>query len=186
MDDPFDFVRTVFGPDRLQVAPPELVAPLRIPDRSKQYLLTVGLPRVADFFGGTILRFNLLHRLPTLRQLLPEHAARIDPGWDDCRFLGLDEDDGTGYVLNEADGGSVWSVALDSTVSDFVNSSVEQFGWFVAAYTRFRTIPRAGRADAPGALDKMEQEMRTMDSRAVGEDTVFWPAILLDACFFSN
>jgi hypothetical protein len=186
MDDPFDFVRTVFGPDRLQVAPPELVAPMRIPDRSKQYLLGVGLPRETPFVGGTVLRFNLLHRLPTLRELLPEHATRIDPGWDDCRFLGLDGDDGTGYLLNEADGGSIWSVALDSTHSDFVNSSVEQFGWFIAAYIRFHTAPSAGGAVAVTGVEELERSMLAMDPRAIGNDAAFWPAILDDTRFFSN
>jgi hypothetical protein len=186
MDDGFDFVRTVFGPDGLEVAPRELVAPLRIPDRSKQYLLDVGLPREIPFFNGTVLRFNLLHRLPTLRQLLPEHAAQIDPGWDACRFLGLDDDGGTGYVLNEADGGSIWSVTIDSTRSDFVNSSVEQFGWFIAAYGGFGTAPSAGGADAVTAIEELERRMRAMDPLAVGRDAVFWPAILDDARFFSN
>jgi hypothetical protein len=185
MGDAFDVVRTVFLPDQLHVAPPELVAPLRIPDRSKQYLLDVGLPRETPFFNGPPLRFNLLHRLPTLRQLLPEHAARIDPGWDACRFLGLDEDDGTGYVLNEADGGSIWSVALDSPHTDFVNTSVEQFGWFIAAYTRFGAAPSAGGPSTVTAVEELERQMRAMDPRAV-DDAAFWPAILDDARFFSG
>jgi len=183
MDESSHFVRTVFGRDRLRVAPPELVAPLRIPDRSKQYLIDVGLPDGADFVGGTVLRFNLLDRLPTLRQLLPEHAARIDPGWDNCRFLAVNEDDGAGYLLNEVDGGSVWSVALNSNCSEFVNSSVEQFGWFLAAYTRLGTAPLPGTISA--AVEELEGRMRAIDSPAVGGDASFWPAILDDARFFS-
>src|SRR5687767_10125581 len=100
MDEIFSFVRSVFDGDLLVVAPPELVVPLRIPERSKRYLLDVGLPREIDFVGGSTLRFNLLHRLPTLRELLPKHASKIDPGWDDCRFLALGEYDG-GFVLNQ-------------------------------------------------------------------------------------
>jgi hypothetical protein len=150
MDDLSHFVRSTFSSDRLVRAAPEVVVPLRIPDRSKQFLVTVGLPRAIDFVGGITLRFDLLDRLPTLRQLFPEHADRIDPGWDDCRFLALAPNEyDAGFVLNQADGGSIWSVTLDSTRSDFVNTSVEQFAWFIARWTKWasssprRQKPRA-------------------------------------------
>ena len=185
MDEIFSFVRGVFSGDLLVVALPELVAPLRIPERSKRYLLDVGLPREIDFVGGSTLRFNLLHRLPTLRELLPEHASKIDPGWDDCRFLALDEYD-AGYVLNQADGGSVWSVALDSPNSSFVNSSVELFGWFIAQYMRVRSGAASGEDDATRVIDHWEQKMLAMDPRAMSDDAEYWPVIVEDARLYSS
>jgi hypothetical protein len=182
MEDVFEFVRGVFGSDQLQVAPPNLVTPLRVPDRSKQFLITVGLPRRINFAGGE-LAFNLLDRLPVLRDLFPECAGRIDPGWDDCRFLSFEY--GAGYVLNQGDGGSIWRVLEDSADSEFVNSSVEMFGWFLAEYTRvgMRSYPKAGDG-AVEALDQMEQGMRAMDSRAMTDEAAFWPVVIEDTQFY--
>jgi hypothetical protein len=188
MDELSHFVRSTFSSDRLVRAAPEVVVPLRIPDRSKQFLVTVGLPRAIDFVGGITLRFDLLDRLPNLRQLFPEHADRIDPGWDDCRFLALAPNEyDAGFVLNQADGGSIWSVTLDSTRSDFVNTSVEQFAWFIARWTKWATSSPAGKSRELlyREIDKMEQEMQSTDPRAMADEGIYWPAIIEDARLYT-
>jgi hypothetical protein len=188
MDDLFAFVASVFSADLLLRAPSEIVGPLRIPDRSKEFLVTLGLPRAMDFVGGITLRFDLLDHLPTLRQLFPGHAGRIDPGWDDCRFLALAPNEyDAGLVLNQADGGSIWSVTLDSTRSDFVNSSVEQFAWFIARWTKWATTPPEGKSREllHREIDKMEQEMQSTDPRAMADDAIYWPAVIEDARLYT-
>ena len=176
MDEAFDFVRGVFGPDQLQVVAAELVAPLRISERSKQFLLTVGLPREATIYGVN-LGFNLLNRLPTLRQLLPEHADRLDPAWDECPFLSMAY--GCGFYLNQPDGGEIWTAAMDSADTEFVNSSVEMLGWFLAAYRRLELDydPHAPRLAAVLAV---EGRTRAMDPPAMAGDAPYWPVIMED------
>jgi hypothetical protein len=178
MDEIAQFLRTVFTPGELVVAPAHLVAALRIPDRSKEFLINVGLPRSIDIASGTI-EFNRLETLPTLGELLPAYAARIDPGWEDCRFLAAEED-ATGYVINQSDNGSIWAVDSDWIKSEFINSSVELFGWFLAAYAQLGRSPASSRAGFLAALKKMEHQMEVMDSRATTGESIFWPSIIED------
>ena len=70
MDDAlFEYVKRIFGPGRLVTAPARRVEPLSIPQRSKQFLLRVGLPTGRLSFGNEL---NTAGRLPTLAEMYPD------------------------------------------------------------------------------------------------------------------
>jgi hypothetical protein len=172
-DEPFQLVRKVFGDGRLVVAPAHLVEPLSLPARSKLYLTTVGFPRKEEAFG---LEFNLLDRLPTLRQLLPESADRIDPAWDACPFLSLQYD--AGFYVSQIDGGEVWQASLDERESLYVNSAVEFLGACLAVCNEPTTRPLENDRDRLASIEQLEERMRRLDPPAMEDVANFWPTLL--------
>ena len=162
------------------VAPPELVAPLKIPERSKRYLLTVGLP-THDVDPGLV--FNTVARLPTLRELYPDPRYQLHESWGNARFLGYRDD--VGVYFNEQDGGTVWQIGLPDGSAAFLNSSVEQLGYFAAAVNEpVPELDRTSPDQCRQALSELREVLRQADPDAFAEDDNFWPLVLEDAYFY--
>lgn len=182
MDDAlFDYVRRAFGPGRLVIAPAERVEPLSIPERSRQFLLRVGLPTGPLSFGNEL---NTAGHLPTLAELYPDRRNTLDGSWEKARFLSHVND--TGIYLDAEDNGTIWEVDLlgrgDAT---FVNSSVEQFGYFLAVLNRsdpaWENAPPAARREM---LAAMRRELREADPAALAGADCYWAFALEDASYY--
>jgi len=183
MDEIFSFVRHIFREEDLQRSPSQVVRPLRISDRSKAFLLTVGLPRWIPFGGGE-LEFTLMDRLPVLNDLLPKDDYVIKPGWEDYRFMSFQYDGG--YALNEGDGGQVWGLSVDRGRNEFLNSSVELLGWFAAEWIRVGSAYPDGGDAFIKELRAMQKRMEEIDPPAINDELAVWPYVIEDAELFAR
>ena len=182
MDDPvFEYVRSAFAPGTLVVPPRERVEPLAIPERSKRYLLEVGLPAGPLPFGN---KLNTVSTLPTLAELYPERRDTLDRSWEKARFLSHVND--TGIYLDEGDAGTVWQIdLLGGGNATFGNSSVEQFGHFLAILNR----PDPAWEKSPPELRRqmlaaVRGELRRADPAALAGDNCYWAFALEDASYY--
>ena len=182
MDDPiFQFVTRVFGPGSRVAPTRERVEPLKIPERSKRFLLEVGLPTGEVAFG---IHLNAAATLPTLGELYPDRRPTLDRSWDAARFLSHAYD--TGVYLDEDDAGTVWNIDLTGGGNaTFVNSSVEQFGYFLAVLNQ----PAPGWEDSPPEarrkmLALLRDELGRADAAALAVDDCYWAFALEDASYY--
>ena len=171
-----DVVRRVFGDTGLLRVSPEIVAPLRLPKESKEYLTEVGLPGHEVAPG---IDFNLMERLPTLHEFYPEQREALHVSWNHARFLRLRHD--VGIYLDEEDAGSVWELdVIPNLDSRFVNSGVERLGYFLAEFNQWSS-GSVKESDARQFLTEIRQRMSEADPGAFADPDHFWPLVLEDA-----
>jgi SUKH-4 immunity protein len=176
--DLFDSVRRALGDSGLLRAPQGIVAPLRLPEKSKEYLTRVGLPGNEVAPG---IDFNLVERLPKLGELYPDQRAAFHASWEYARFLRLKHD--VGVYFDEDDGGTVWELdVVPGLDSRFVNTAVELLGYFLAEYNLWSNEPVTQSSDdAREALIAMRTRMLEADPRAFADPDHFWSLVLEDA-----
>jgi len=133
-----------------------------IPERSKQFLVEVGLPKNEDW----TLKFDLP---PPGFVQLANNPTWWQIGWDDPVPICLDE----------VSGGAVIADASDGALPMFVNSSVEQFGMCLGLYERYRRATRDVAEDARlTAVARLESEVQRVDPEAVTSNANYWPLII--------
>jgi hypothetical protein len=169
-----DLVVQVFSDERCR-SPVSVAVSCRISERSKNYLVGVGLPR-EPYLG---IYFNMLDQLPFLAEKL---GSRRDPkSWTgSLRCLSFESD--AAVCFDEDDNGSVWDIApLISRRRDFMNSSIEQLGWFLARYVLYGRTPRAPtetEGERLRIVQEVERDMRNVDPRAMEDLYRFWPTVI--------
>ena len=178
-DDLFQSVLRVFSEAELVRAAEEIVAPLRLPKQSKEYLTRVGLPGREVAPG---LDFNLVDRLPRLGELYPRHLAGLHASWDHARFLSLRYD--AGVYFDEDDGATVWELDVFPHLdSRFVNASVELLGYFLAECNSW-SGESVKESDARRVFFEMRERMTAADPRAFEDADCFWAIVLHDQELF--
>ncbi len=160
MWNPFELVRSVFDAQSLERANEEAVRYLKIPDSSKLFLTTVGLPQ-----GILLFEFALQGRsIPTIQEFahaqgveltVPKGLRRI--GTDEMWQICLSEQDESGHV-----------VAFDMEQglgTRYVNRSIETLGGFFAMMYGHSVDSLSDDEHSRFARD-LEAQMRDLDPRA--------------------
>lgn len=156
-----DIIR-FWGSDNLRRWSKDDLRDVAIPERSKSFLVEVGLP-----FGDETLRFDdEARRLPRLA-----HKPRY-------RRIGFDYYDPV--CLDEQRKGCVIEVAEEAGgLERFINSNVELFGEFLVYYRQYRLVARMTEDNLSAVVDATEQRMRKADPVAFrGVDDHWWPLVI--------
>jgi hypothetical protein len=142
---------------------PSSLADVRIPDESRHFLTDVGLPIGQDW---------TLHFDPNV-EAVPRVAGR--PNY---RRIGFD--DVMPICIDELRGGRVLVLDTDDVRQDrFVNSSVEQFGQFLAIYGEYRRGPSTmSEDDILAVIADIEERMRKLDPASFELEDSYWPLII--------
>jgi hypothetical protein len=133
---------------------------VKISQASKEFLMSVGLPKNSDW----TLRFG------SNDGTLARHLARPT-----LRVIGHDDD--VTICLDELANGRV--IAVEPKRTRFINSSVVQFGSCLALYQSYRLTVRG--MDDDGALtliEEIERKIRTVDNSAFNDIENWWPVIV--------
>lgn len=165
----------VWGKEQIQRATPESVAHLNIPTPSKDFLITVGLPRMVM----QVIRFEL-ERNPFTT--LTEHARKrklpAPERSDPLRVLGLGID-APDLCIDEGAGGRIVEIDLEGRVpTRLVNSGVEQLGAFLIAFGRSRVREEMSEEDNAQYVRRMKADLLKQDPQALSSPDHWWPQVL--------
>jgi len=174
MWDPSYQTLTTFTNAGLETAPHSSMVELRIPESSKTFLTTIGLPREAVL----LCRFELeLNKLPTLREYAEQRGRSISSG-EMLRRIGTD---GRLQICisEENSSGNVIAVDLDEKhITKMVNTSVELLGGFLALYVEYcKSFHGSSDNEMDEGARKMESFMRDHDSTALNSPDSWWSLI---------
>lgn len=179
-----------WGAHNLSRAQPELLESINISDKSKQFLIEVGLPRELDLFYkiNFYLEDDVLPRLDIKNYLPPKlyykYQAIKQPiiiGSEDNIYDSI-----CIFELDEYVGGYVYSVGIDKEMINgiyFMNSSVEQLAEFFYLYQNYHL-----KAERENKLNDEEKyyhlteelayEMYKVDARVFESEDNWWRLIL--------
>src|SRR5262245_40737385 len=104
--DPFNQVLKTFGVDNLQRASAKAVEILALPDRAKEFLVTVGLPKRPVLLCKFYLEAD---RIPSLAEYAREKNLFVQDV-DHLRRIGTDDMDE--ICIDESRNGEVWTYGL--------------------------------------------------------------------------
>jgi hypothetical protein len=162
-----------FEAEGLQRAPMQAVADIGIQERSKRFMLDVGLP------SRRILELSLcLNRghLPFLSSVTSP-VGNLEP-YAQARCIGKDTD--SVICIDESTGGTI--ILIDLTGHDqvrFVNSRVEFFGAGLALYHEYCRIgPTVAEQDIDKYLLSIEYRLRDIDAAALASPDTWWALIV--------
>jgi hypothetical protein len=163
-----------WGTELLFRAHQQDVQPLAIPERSKAYLIEVGVPIKLDA-ASQALGINL-GPSDAVHYLAPVVQGRSEGSAHHCRLLGHSFE--ARICLREPDG--VVVLIEDDGTATFLNSSIEQFVAFLCVYEK-STGQGAGltRNDFAGLVSQLMNEYRSIDP-AVFQDPNSWWAVVLE------
>jgi hypothetical protein len=171
----FDFVRAALRPYELATAPREVVEALSLSERSKRFLLEVGLPRRETVPG---FEFDLVHLLPMPADYVDPTKYRFDESWAEVRLVA--DHFGVLTYIDTADAGAVWYVAPDKPRETcFVNSSVEQLGLVLATFLSSLASASDAKRSSRNWWAELEHRLTSVDPEAM-ESWGFWPLIVDD------
>jgi hypothetical protein len=158
-----DEVVSFWGKDHLRRWSRASLVAARIPESSKSYLSSVGLP----IHETWTLKFDAdAEHLPQIPN--KPHYRRI--GFDDIVPICLDEDRAGQVTAVESEIGGI---------ERFINSSVECFGECLVAYQRYRLDAQVSEeAEIENIIDSTEEQMRKADRTAFLNSENWWPLIL--------
>ncbi len=168
-----------WGPDGLVRSSPNAFNKTRIPEASSEFLVKAGLP------DETILQLSFERPEDELPRLWDAFHDQYDLPPDYNRYLAI----GVGYVpiicLDEKEEGSVYAVDVAGrNPISFMNSSVPQLAetllaWRAAVEWAEQNEPED--EEAAEQAQRLEHEIRRIDSRAMADDSSFWQQALRDA-----
>lgn len=174
MWDPFEQMLSTFGKETLVRARVEAVKDLKIPDRSKKFLVEIGLPKERVL----LCEFDLdAPKIPTIEEYAREHGTiftcvnrlrRI--GWDGGMQICLNE---------EANAGDVITIDIKGKFERrFVNSSVELFGGFLALYVdEYCKYSNASDAELDHRAYETDIKLRSLDPPAFTSPDNWWACV---------
>lgn len=167
----------VFGRNQLQTAPRELVADWNIPQSSKKFLTTVGLPDVRSLLLEFVLDVDAWRDL--LQEVLVRCGDRVGGATlrplarEAHRYLCVDEQSGAGQVV---------SVDPDDVDGDLlVNTSVELLGLTLALYRetceQSVALGGAGRIQIARTLDQKLREIDPEEFAGESKELSWWALV---------
>jgi len=173
--DSFEQTLSIFGKEGLSRAGSEAVNILRIPEQSKLFITTVGLPRQPVL----LCEFNLeVPNFPTLYHFASQVRKEKEDFYKFLRRIGTD---GHAQIcLSEDNGcGNVFAYDLNKILPiRFINSSIELFGGFLALYVgQYCKYSDRSDDELNARACALESRMSELDPPAFDDEKNWWALV---------
>jgi len=174
MWDPFEQTVKTFGQNNLIRANPKAVRKLKIPKRSKKFLIEIGLPKEKIL----LCEFDLnLDEFPTIQEYAQKNNRSIQC---DRLFRRIGYDGGTHICISEEnESGEIFVVDLKGELpTAFVNSNIETFAGFLALYVEAcRNYGEVTESEMIDGAHEFDKKLRDLDPPAFRDEETWWSCI---------